>query len=365
MTIRVLHLIDTLDSGGAEHVAVNLANELALGDYQISLCATRRTGSLQALLSSSVDFLCLNRKSRFDLPALLRLSKFVKKQQVQIIHAHSSSLFIAVLLKLLIPQTKVIWHDHFGASALQERSPILYKAFARHSDGIIAVNQSLVKWAENTLNINPKKVWYLPNFVQQQHAQPVANLPGEPGFRLVCVANLRPEKDHLTLIRAMKIVIESEPRAHLILVGANNIPGIKEKIDSEILGLSLIKKITWMGQRDDVQNILASCTIGVLSSASEGLPLALLEYGVAGLPVVVTKVGECAEVLDHGNTGTLVSPHSPQDLANGILFYLQNPEAGKEVGNKFQKRVKTNYSAEAVLQQLEIIYHQVLNRNEE
>jgi glycosyltransferase involved in cell wall biosynthesis len=362
---NVLHLIDTLDAGGAERVAVNLANELALREYKVALCATRRSGSLLSLLTPNVKFICLNRRSRFDLPAVLHLVKFVKNQRVQIIHAHSSSLFIAILIKLFIPQVKIIWHDHFGGSAVQVRSPFIYGPFARYTDGIISVNQMLSQWAINELRMAPEKLWILPNFIQQMPVQAIDNLPGEPGFRLVCVANLRPQKDHITLIRAMKLVVEQEPRTHLILIGANNVPGIKEKMDSEILELGLIEKITWLGQRDDVQNILACCTIGVLSSASEGLPLALLDYGSAGLPVVVTEVGECAEVLDHGNAGTLVTPHSPKDLADGILFYLQNPELGKEVGMRFQVRVKNNYSAEVVLQQIENIYHQVLIQNEE
>ncbi len=363
--LQILFLIDALNAGGAENVAVNLANELVVKNYEVSLCATRRGGPLQTGISPLVNYFCLNRSSRFDLFAAIRLAQFTRQQQVQIIHAHSSSLFIASLVKLFVPKIKLIWHDHFGAFAIQTRSTPLYRLFVQFADGVIAVNKTLADWSVNSLRVPPEKVWNLPNFVQKKEVHPLTNLPGQPGCRLVCVANLRPQKDHLTLVRAMKLVVEGEPLAHLILVGADNVPKVKENVWSEISYSGLKNQITWLGSRDDVQNILAGCDIGVLSSTSEGLPLALLDYGTAGLAVVATDVGECAEVLDHGVTGCLVPPRSPQDLANGILYFLGNPTVRIETGKNFQERVKILYSAATVIPRLEEIYQQVLGLNEE
>jgi glycosyltransferase involved in cell wall biosynthesis len=101
---------------------------------------------------------------------------------------------------------------------------------------------------------------------------------------------------------------------------------------------------------------MASCDIGVLSSVSEGLPLALLEYGIAGLSVVVTDVGDCSSVVDAGRAGKLVSPQSPEDLARAIIELLSNSLLRIEMSQKFSLRVKTKYSPDVILDQLENIY---------
>ena len=93
--INVLHLIDTLDIGGAERVAVNLVNLLPRDEYKTFLCTTRRIGPLQSKVNKDVKVLSLNRKYRFDLRALIKLYKFIVKSDINIIHAHLTSLFIA------------------------------------------------------------------------------------------------------------------------------------------------------------------------------------------------------------------------------------------------------------------------------
>src|SRR5438876_11120160 len=83
-----------------------------------------------------------------------------------------------------------------------------------------------------------------------------------------------------------------------------------------------------------------ACDVGVLSSRSEGMPLALLEYGMNGLPSVATRVGQCAEMLDDGRAGLLVPPAAPEPLAKAILALLQSPEQRAELGGRFRQRTQ-------------------------
>ena len=360
MTVRVLHLIDTLSAGGAERMAVNLANGLAQRGMVCSLCATRREGPLKKELSPEVRFFYLNRQARFDIAAIARLSRFVKENSIQIIHAHSSSIFLAALFKLLHPQTRVIWHDHYGGLSVAKRSAFLYRPVIQNVDGVIAVNHELAEWSANQLGVPRSRIRYIPNFVMDTRKGLMGDLPGSKGFRIICVANLRPQKDHLTLIQAMKTVIAQEPRAHLILVGSDKDRETSQKILKEISLLGLESSITWLGSREDVNDILVACDIGVLSSASEGLPLVLLEYGAAGLPVVSTDVGDCAEVLDFGNAGVLVPPGSSQALAEGLIRLLEDPTLRDTLGSRLKNRVSQKFSPTAALDQVEEFYKTVL-----
>ena len=101
----------------------------------------------------------------------------------------------------------------------------------------------------------------------------------------------------------------------------------------------------------------------VLSSRTEGLPVSLLEYGMAGLPVVATQVGECEEVLDRGGAGLLVPPQSPRDLAEALLSLLGSPERRALLGERFLHRVQELYSAGSIIERVCLVYKAVLQSN--
>ena len=98
----------------------------------------------------------------------------------------------------------------------------------------------------------------------------------------------------------------------------------------------------------------------MLSSVSEGLPLALLEYGAARLAAVATAVGQCPEVLDGGSAGLLVPPRSPDLLAQALIALLKSPDKRRELGDRFYERVQALYSTEAVIGRICDVYQAVL-----
>jgi glycosyltransferase involved in cell wall biosynthesis len=224
----------------------------------------------------------------------------------------------------------------------------------------MAVNQTLVDWAIRRLQVPAERVWYVPNFVcpPLRVSEPPA-LPGVPGGRIACVANLRPQKDHLTLVRAMAIVARRVPDAHLILIGSLADAAHARVVQSEISRLALGRHVSVLGQRNDVAELLQGCDIGVLSSASEGLPLALIEYGMAGLVPIATRVGQCAEVLDHGRAGVLVPPRSPEALAAALTELLTSAERRCRLRDQFRARVRDLYSPDAALPEICRIYELV------
>jgi glycosyltransferase involved in cell wall biosynthesis len=357
-----MQVIDSLALGGMETVAVNLANLLAERQMRSFLCFTRAGGPLERRLSPGVTRLDLGRKTLFDLTALRRLARFINQRQIDIVHAHGTTLFFSALAGLFARQARLLWHDHFGRYATEERPAWIYRMATRRCSGIIAVNQPLAQWARTRLKAPAARVWYVPNFVAQPPDAPSAptDLPGTPGGRIVCVANLRPEKDHATLIEAMKRVSHVVPAATLLLAGdaldQAHASGLREQIRRQALG----NHVFLLGSRPDIRAILGLCDIGVLSSVSEGMPLALLEYGSAGLPAVATAVGQVPEVLDGGHAGLLVSPGQPDALAEALLKLLRSPELRSSLGATFQRRVQERYSQQSVLHQIIRIYETVI-----
>jgi glycosyltransferase involved in cell wall biosynthesis len=224
----------------------------------------------------------------------------------------------------------------------------------------------LAEWSREQLRVPADRVWYLPNFpllpAQDSQSQLDLDLPGSPGSRIVCLANLRPEKDHLTLLDAMPTIIDQCPGTQLLLLGADTDELHAREVRRRAADLKLDQHVCFLGSRKDVPAILNSCDIGVLSSASEGLPLSLLEYGLAGLPVVATDVGQCREVLDDGHCGEVVPSGSAEHLARALLKLLQSTERRREMASRFKQRVNQRYSSDAAIEQLDNIYNIVLER---
>ncbi len=363
--VGVVHVVDALNIGGAERVAVNLVNLLPRDRYVPYLCTTRAEGPLTQFVEPHVTRLCLERRGKFDAAALRQFIRFIADRHIAIVHAHASALFFTRLASALSGKCALIWHDHYGRANFGDRSAWLYRLATRGIDGVIAVNQTLAEWCRRQLRVRGDRVWYIPNLVESAPtaaADGPIDLPGEPGKRIACVANFRPQKDHPTLLKAMARIHVQSPGAHLFLVGDSADPAYVAAIRGQISALGLDRAVTYMGPRNDVPAILRECSIGVLSSASEGLPLALLEYGKHGLAAVSTAVGQCPEVLDGGDAGILVPAGSPEDLGNAIVDLLENSGRRAQFAERFQNRVDDLYSPRRIMGQICDVYEAILAR---
>lgn len=355
--LRVLQLIDSLRPGGAERLTVNLANALA-GKVEFSaVCTTRIEGGFKKDLQEEVGYIFLNKKSSVDSGAIFRLKNYVKNHKIDFLHAHGTSFFMGCIQKILNPKLKLIWHDHYGESEkLSSRNSKLIRTLSCYFDGIISVNKDLEQWAQKELKCS--KVVQLNNFVTTTSDDKVINLKGNNNdFKLICVANLRPQKNHLNLIKAFEILIQNRSEITLHLVGMDFKTKYSKLVLQSIAQSSINGKIFFYGSQDNISKILNQADLGILSSDSEGLPISLLEYGLAGLSVVCTNVGDCKKVV--GEFGKLVPKNNPEALAAAILSYLDNPEMMKTDAEKFQQQIIDNYSEEVVLSKFLAFYNEI------
>jgi len=359
--MKVLQLIDSLDAGGAERVAVNIANALSLKeDFKSYLCTTRKEGLLKNSLNDNVDYLFLNKKATFDISAIKKLSQFVKNDKIDIIHAHSTSFFLATIIKVLNPKLKIIWHDHYGNSEfLEHRKYKILRKCSKYFSHIISVNDSLMKWSEK--HLKTVNVTYLPNFAVQDNVRPETFLKGMDGKRILHLANLRLQKDHITLLQAFKEVIKEFPEYTLHCVGKNFNDYYSKHIIECVDELDLSDCVFFYGSKKDVSNILKQSDVCVLSSNSEGLPIALLEYGLAEKPTVVTNVGNCAQVVENAVTGIIVDKEEPRLLAEGLMHILKNEEKARVYAQQLKSKVKSLYTQEVYISKLTTIYKLVIN----
>jgi len=355
--MRVLQLIDSLNAGGAERMSVNIANALSTRIDTSFLCATRKEGVLKESINKNVIYFFLNKNKAIDIKAIRSLNSFIKQYEIEIIHAHSTSFFLATLIKFLNNRLIIVWHDHYGESEhLNKRKYKALRFCSNYFSHIFSVNSCLETWAKT--HLKTKKSSYLPNFPIQDSSKPMTKLLGENGKRILHLANLRPQKDHITLLNAFKIVNDNFFDWTLHLVGKEFNDDYALSIKTFIKQNNLENHVFVYGSCTDISNILNQSDIGVLSSKSEGLPVSLLEYGLIMLPVVATNVGDCNKVISNTNEGILVEPDNDIVLSKAISKLIEDKDLRNVIAENLHQKVVSSFSESKSIDSLMKIYKQ-------
>lgn len=346
--MRIVQLIDSLEPGGAEKMAVSYANALAADGMCSGLIATRKEGALQNEIAPNVPYLFANRKSVFDVKALGRVRAFVKEHRFSVIHAHSSSFFFAVLLKMLCPSLKIVWHDHYGYSDFVSKrgNKRIVQLASLFFFRIITVNDKLKDWALTYLFC--KKVRFLPNFVSISPRETGIRLQGNEGKRILCLANLRQQKNHLLLLEVAKSIKNRHPDWTFHLVGKDFNDAYSVLLRERLVTLELQNTVFLYGSTDAVGAVIRQSQIGILTSVSEGLPVSLLEYGYFGLPVVTTAVGEIPSIIN-GTNGILVPEGEAGLFGDALLKLIADSGLRENLGMTLKSDIEQKFTKEAVL----------------
>ncbi len=350
--MRILQIIDSLDAGGAERMAVNYANALAKEVEFSGLVATRKEGPLFNQISKNVSYLYLNKKGTIDLKAIFALRKFIIENKVEIIHAHSTSFFIAILLKLIYPKVKIIWHEHYGARVNQERKENLALFFSSFFFSyVFVVNHQLENWVRIKLMIS--NVSYVPNFaVSDVNHSDLTLLKGNSNKRIICLANLKNPKNHFALLSAFNEIKLYDFGWSLHLVGKDYNDEYSNDLKNFIKNNALQNSIFLYDSQNDIQNILLQATIGVLCSTDEGFPVSLLEYGLAKLAVVSTNVGYCSEIVKDNFSGLLFDPLINNEIQKQLQKITLDSVQREVFAINLNKLVLNEYSLEKGIQLL-------------
>ena len=124
--------------------------------------------------------------------------------------------------------------------------------------------------------------------------------------------------------------------------------------------VDLTNNIYFYGSRPDISHVLNQCEIGLLSSKSEGLPLALLEYGLAKLAVISTKVGECESVVENEDNGILIKPEDKLELYEAIKYLIEKNEERILKSKSFNLKVEEQYSQKAAVNSILEVYKKLI-----
>jgi glycosyltransferase involved in cell wall biosynthesis len=371
--LRVVHLIDQLNYGGAERFTVHVVSGLDPDRFDRTLCATRRSAgrlwtperraeTMAELAGAGVRTLELNRDGRWDLAAWRPLVRVLRRERVQILHAHmfGSSAWGTVIARLARVPVVVV-HDHGSPpDPPLSRRMLERHLLGRHADAYLAVCEP-DRLRHVALGVPEERTHVLANGIVAPRLDPDRDVRAELGIAadapvVGTVGVLRSEKAHEVLLQAAAQVRERHPALRVVVVGDGDRRDELVRLTAE---LGLEDAVLFPGVRDDVPDVLRAFDVAVNSSMREGSPLSVMEYMEAGLPVVATHVGGVPEIVRDGVDGLLVPPNEPDAMAGALLALLGDRDAAAAMGRSGQERRRAEYDLDVTTRRLGELYERL------
>ncbi|MCU0576377.1 MAG: glycosyltransferase [Desulfobacterota bacterium] len=370
--IKVLHLISTLDVGGAEQNLLRLVasmNRDLFANEVVCMTVPGPLGSRLEQTGTPVRSLGM-RKDRPEVGAVLKLRFLTRLFQPDVIQCW---MYHANLLGMtLLSPRKLLWNIRCSDMDLVHYSPLYrftVRAGARLSGMPAAVitNSVAGRSAHEKIGYRPKKWFTIPNGFDTDIFKPDAQshfamraklrIP-QHAFVIGIIGRMDPMKDHSTFFRATRLFLASHPGTHFILAGRGIAHG-NQDMNVLMQGLPDSGTFHLLGERSDMPQILATLDMLTSSSVSEGFPNAIGEAMACGVPCAATDAGDTGALM--GDTGILVRKRSPEDLCNAWdAIARMKPEDRLALGSRARERIMQHFTQDRTTGLYEQIYQEIV-----
>jgi glycosyltransferase involved in cell wall biosynthesis len=354
--LRIVQYITPSHIGGAEVHVIALSEKLRERGHQVTVICPRGRPLTAELIARGLPVRAPRTMGKVDPVLLMRLAGWLRRGGGQVIHTHLST---ASLLGSLAARLA-------GIPSLATVHGLNTRTCYNYARGIIAVSNA-VRQHLVSQGLTSDRITVIHNGVDLRAFSRAAGGPevgqhwgipeGSPV--LVTVGRLAPAKGHRDLLQALAtLVADSRWReVRLVIVGAG---ALLSELRHEAERLGLGERVVFVGFHRDVLPFLQAADIFVLPSTQEGLSLSALEAMAMSKPVVACRVGGTPEVVVDGQTGLLVSPGQPAELASALERLLSHPEEAEAMGAAGQQRVREDFDLEQMVTKIEQMYRNLI-----
>ncbi len=363
---RVLHLINGEHYSGAERVQDLLALSLLDHGWEVGFACMKPDRFPAQRISQSSRLYRLGMKSRFDFRFLKSLTRVIKRQRYELLHAHTPRTLLVGGLVARRCRVPLVYHVHSPVGRDSTRvwnnriNQWVETWLARRAAHMICVSDSLRSYMIQ-LGHDADRLTTVPNGVSIVH-DVADRQPPRGTWTLGTTALFRPRKGTEVLLQALAKLHRSGLPIRLLAVG----PFESEVYQSEILQqaaeLGVSELITWTGFASDVNAHLQQMDVFVLPSLfGEGLPMVVLEAMANGTPVVAANVEGVSQAIRHEQDGLLFEPGRPDQLALQIRRIMDGQVSWPEIRQSALNRQREKFSDDSMARGVAAVYQRVLN----
>jgi glycosyltransferase involved in cell wall biosynthesis len=366
--LRIVHVLSSLEIGGAEQVVLNLAaGQVELGHvvHVVSLAPGPDGPHADAHRRMGVQVHRVSKLGPTVDPSLpIRLAWLFRRLRADIIHSHDPQPVIYAAPAARCSRVPLV-HTKHGENQETPRKALLRRHASRLVSVFVAVSRQTALEAEQQGEVAVGKAVVIENgidvglFVPSDEARTTIRSALEipPDAQVIgTVGRLSTVKNQPLLIRAAAPSLG--PLAHLVIVGDGP---HRQAVEAEVGRSGKSAFIHLLGQRTDVHRLLPAFDIFVLTSDSEGLPMAIPEAMACGLPVVSTNVGGIADVVADGETGYLVPKGNEAALRTCIERLLDDVGLVRAMGGRARTLCLSRYSSTSMRDRYLALYFETVD----
>ena len=318
--MKIVQLLPSLDIGGMERLAVDLARQQKAEGHKPSIYCTSHPGQLAPEAEAAdVPVHSFGKTTGFSLRLIRDLASRLRVDRPDVLHAHNALvLHYGIAAARLARVPLVVNTRHGGNMNWDPYCERIWRQSVRWTDAVIFISEGVREYyvTKDRLSRRNTSVIYNGIDLEKFSAHPAHPAAGLPRFRVGSVGRLVPAKDHVTLIRSFALVTAVMPEAELHILGDGS---CRAAISQTAESLGIANRVYLHGAGYDVAGFLSTLDLFVLSSINEGLPISLMEAMAAGLPVVSTRLPGLTELAPESVVAGYCTPGQPESLAEHIL----------------------------------------------
>ncbi len=361
---RLMFVIEALTVGGAEQMVIDLANEFAKRGDDVHVVCLSTLGELSSRLSPDVRLHVLNKKLGIDYRIPGRLRALAQKYRVQVVNSHLWTANLWSRLALIGSGIPVVVTEHNRDVWKRLHYRMADRALSYVTARMIAVSQDTANFYSEDVGVNGQLISVINNgvdtslYASGDGSALRSKLAAPDEFLIGTVGRLATAKNHPRLVEAAALLRDAGVPVRVVIVGEGPERG---RTESRIAELNMGDRITLVGERGDVPDLLAAFDVFVLSSDREGHPLSALEAQSAGTPVVLTNAGGSADAVlrnEHGTGGLLVEK-SAEALAECLRVLAAEPQRLEEMSAFAQANASRHFDKTLMIDRYSAIFDAV------
>jgi len=357
------------EMGGAQVHVKHLSMYLKKSGHEVTLLSGSETPIFSELQQSGVIYrkvphLIRDIRVLKDIKALMEMRRILKEIQPDLLAVHSSKAGLLGRLagwSLGIP-TIFTAHGWAFTEGVPHKKRIFYSLLEKIagivSAGIITVSNYDCQLAIQNKIISPEKIKVIHNGVLDiTKLKQVSQ--NKKQIQLIMIARFAEPKNHQVLVEVLSRLDTQDWNIRFVGEGP-----LKKEIELEVKEKNLSNKVIFLGNRDDIPEMLACSQIFILTSDWEGLPLSIIEAMRSGLPVIASNVGGVEELVQDGKTGFLIEKGNKKELMEKIKFLMENAELRNEMGLSGRKRYIEHFTFEKMAHETLAFYQTIINQKQ-
>lgn len=356
----IAHILHSFGTGGMEKGVATLVSNASSDINHIIICLTR-SGKSERLLPQDTEVIELDKAPGNSIHFHLELAKLLRKIDPDLIHTRNWGGTDGIIAARIAGIRSVVHSEHgFGPDNPDGdnlKRIWIHRMLSFWVNEYVALSRALKGWLLENVAVR-KPVTRICNGVNVRQFSPGngSKLRKKLGlplgvFVIGIVASLNTIKDHQTLIQAFKLIRSKTPDSALLIVG----DGPERKRLEQLSGPG----IRFLGNREDVPELMKAFDVFVLSSINEGISNTILEAMATGLPVVASRVGGNPELVVDNITGRLFTAGDSDELAAKILGYASSTDLRMAHGSQGRINAVKHFSIQAMVEQYETIWRRV------